>query len=162
MKLKKLIILTALLLLCGSAFSQGLEIKPMIKTGALFTTGNPTDFGFFAGGNVNIFRDYIEGFATYTQVGYFYGDKDHAEAQRTVVFLVVEKTFPELKGNFKPYIALGSGFLGEIKEGADENNMSFLLDVGGVIWQKVGLGFGAWYTPRIHEVFVSFNLNMTP
>jgi hypothetical protein len=157
--LKKLIIITALLVaLCaGASYGQGVDVTvmPIVKTGAIFTAGDATEFGFAAGANVNLYRDTETGFATYTYVGKFFSGKGEDNIEYTTFFACVEKSFPEFKGNFKPYLAIGYG---QVNEG----NAAYMLDFGGVIYQKVGLSLSGWYAPESDEVFVSANINLTP
>lgn len=145
----------SLLLLCGSAFGQGIKltVKPLIRGGAMFTTGEQTEFGFFAGGNINIYKG--DDFISYTQVGKFFYKKQEDRLERNIFFLCIEKRFTEFKGSFKPYIAMGTGYI-------DEGNSAYMLDVGGVIYQQIGLSLGSWYAPTLGEVYISLNINLTP
>jgi hypothetical protein len=138
-------------------YAQGIDIEvmPIIKTGAIFTAGGATEFGFAAGGNINLYRDSATGFASYTYIGKFFSGRTGNNIEYNTFFFCIEKSFPEFKGDFKPYLAIGTGYV-------NEGNSAYMLDVGGVIYQKLGLSISTWYAPKLDEVFVSVNINLTP
>jgi hypothetical protein len=143
--------------LTAGVFAQGIpiEVMPILKTGAIFTAGGATEFGFGAGANIDIYRDSASGFATYTYLGKFFSGRGENNIEFSTSFLYVEKYFPNFKGDFKPYIAIGAGYV-------HDGKAAYSLDLGGVIYHQVGLSLGSWYAPESDEVFVSLNINLTP
>lgn len=155
--LRKFVMVMAFMLLFAAvAPAQGIpiEVMPILKSGAIFTAGAPTEFGFAASVNIDIYRDSTAGFATYTNIGKFFSGRGENNLEFTTFFVCIEKYFPDFKGNFKPYMAIGAGEV--------SGNSAYMIDVGGVIYQKIGFSFGTWYAPNLDQVFVSLNINLTP
>jgi len=142
---KALFILLISVLACSVAIAQP-KLFGQIGGGAMFLKGATTRAAGFAGFNVPVKTDVVLGYRNYVHTAYYYthGD-DSTEAQAFAVFDITQKYITW--SSFEWYVALGFGYIQEIREGADARNGAVKLETGCSIYKGFGFKIGADYLP---------------